>query len=365
MHSVLKSLAIVTGIPTLSAILYFGFYASDVYISEARFAIRSSSSGSSVGGGLASLLASPIASAGAQESMVVEDYARSANMLKSLEQELDLSLHYSSPAIDVLSRLDNEVSREELLEYMNKRIDMLRDTTSDVITLKVRAYTPDMAQMLAQSVIKLSEKLVNEMSFRMESDALATAHAEVERATMKVRATSDRIMSFRNSTQSIDPALESSAMMGRVSAIESRLLDAEASLTEKRAYMREGASEIVSLKNRVSALQKQLSIERSKLVGEDKEGLEMSSLIEDYRPLILEQELAQQQHASALTSLEMARLEANRKKLYLNTFITPNLPHEPLEPNRINRILTVFLFSFMAYAIGGLMWSALRDHIGR
>ena len=91
----------------------------------------------------------------------------------------------------------------------------------------------------------------------------------------------------------------------------------------------------------------------------------MGGLIEAYQPLILNQELAAQQYASALSSLELARIEAQRQKQYLVTFIQPSLPDEAIEPHRLNRIITVMVFSFLAYLLFGLMWSALKDHIGR
>ena len=90
----------------------------------------------------------------------------------------------------------------------------------------------------------------------------------------------------------------------------------------------------------------------------------MNQLISDYQPLALDQELAQQQYASALTSLELARIEAQRKKLYLVTFVKPGLPEEALKPERILKIMTTFVYAFLLFSIGGLMWSALRDHVG-
>jgi len=87
-------------------------------------------------------------------------------------------------------------------------------------------------------------------------------------------------------------------------------------------------------------------------------------LIESYQPLVLEQQIAQQQYASSLASFELARIEAQRKKQYMITFVDPNLPDAASEPRRIISIVTVFLFSFLAYLIGGLLWSALKDHMG-
>ena len=226
---------------------------------------------------------------------------------------------------------------------------------------------------MAQNVIKMSEDLVNTMSKRMETDALETARREVDIASTKVQLASAQLSEFRNDNSSINPAEESSALLGLVSGIEHKLVEVRSELSEKRAYMRESAPAIVSLKNRENALVKQLGIEKARITGGSRDNvgavgsdnIQMSSLIADFQPLVLKQELAQQQYASALNSLEMARLETTRKKQYLVTFIRPNLPDDAIEPRRVNKTLTVLLFSFLFYAIGGLMWSALCDHIGR
>jgi len=241
---------------------------------------------------------------------------------------------------------------------------MIYDTQSDVVTLTTRAYDPDTAQMLAKLVIELSEKLVNTLSIRMEEDALTTANEEVARAEIKVKNASASVTAFRRSSSSLNPAAESSALLGIVSGLETRLIETQALLSEKLSFMREDSPEIVQLKNRATAIARQMSIERGRLAGGDSE-FEMGGLIEAYQPLILDQELARQQYASALTSLELARVEAHRKKQYLVTFIQPSRPDDAVEPHRINRILTVMVFSFLAYVLFGLLWSALKDHIGR
>lgn len=362
MQAIIRSLLIVTGVPALLAVIYFGFLASDIYVSEARFAIRSAKAGSS-GGGLAAILSTPIISSGGNETLVVSDFAKSQDMLNQIQKRLDLRTHYSDRGIDVLSRLPNDATQEEMLAYFRQQVNLMHDRSSDVITLTTRAFDPVTAQQLASLVIELSEQLVNRMSERMEEDALVSAREEVEHAASKVRDASASVVKFRNSNTSLNPAAESSALMGIVSGLETKLIEARTELSEKGAFMRNDSPLIVSLENRINALERQLKLEKGRLVGDDKEN--MGGLIEVYQPLILNQELAQQQYASALSSLEMARIEAQRKKQYLVTFIQPSLPEEAVEPHRINRILTVIIFSLLAYMIGALMWSALKDHIGR
>lgn len=365
MRSALKSLAVVVGIPTLVSIIYFGFFASDIYVSEARFSIRSSDGNSGAITGLAALLTSPGSSGTGQETSVVKDYIYSADMLDKLGSQIDFRTHYSDDGIDWLARMDSKSTREESLEYFKKQVDVLRDTSSDVITLKARAFTPEMAHSLAQQIIRLSEDLVNRLSARIESDALQSAHNEIERASGKVTDVGLRLARFRNTNSSIDPAVEGSAVMGLLSGIESRIVEVRTELHEKQAYMRNSAPEVVTLKNRLNALQKQRDIEKTRLIGDADDSGELSGLIDGYRPLVIEQELAQQQYASALASAEVARAEASRKKQYLITFIEPSFPDEAIEPQRIKMILTVLVFSFIFYSIAGLMWSALRDHVGR
>ena len=354
---------IVVGGPTLLAIAYFGFIASDIYVSESRIAIKSASSGGTASG-LEALVSVPMMSSVSNDVLVVIDYVESQDMMLKVQEKLDIKAHYSDKSIDAVSRLPEDATLEQTLEYFQKHVRMLRDSSSDVITLTTRAYNPEMAQKIAQLVIELSEQLVNTLSIRMEEDALTTARDEVKLAEEKVKAASTSVTQFRRSSSSLDPALESSALLGIVSGLETRLIETRALLGEKRAFMRENSPEVVSLKNKINAISKQMNIEKGRLSGGENE-FEMGGLIEAYQPLILDQELASQQYASALSSLELARIEAQRQKQYLVTFIKPSMPDEAIEPRRINRILTVVIFSFLAYVLFGLMWSALKDHIGR
>ncbi len=362
MKAILRSLAIVVGLPTLIAAIYFGGVASDIYVSEARFAVRSSNPGG--GGGLAAILASPIAAGGSQDTLVVADYVHSRDMLRQVVERIDLVGHYSDPDIDPLARLDPEADTEELLAYFTERVRLLHDTQSDVVTLTVSAFDPVFAKELATLVIELGEGLVNDLSSRIEEDALSTALMEVERAGGNVAEASAALTRFRNSNTLLDPAAESAARLNLVAQIESRLIETRSMLGEKEAYMRGDAPEVVALKNRIRALERQLGLERGRLGGGGEAG-ELSALIESYQPLELGQELALRRYTSALGSLEAARLEAQRKKQYLVTFIEPNLPDAAIEPRRLYEVLTVFVFAFLIQLVGGLMWSALRDHLGK
>ena len=358
----LRSLVTVVGIPTFLSAVYFGLLATDVYVSDASFAIRSAQSSSQTSG-LSSLLTSSIVSGGTQDSLLVAEYLQSRDMLAALQERVDIRGHYSSNEIDVLSRLKRDATDEETLKYFEKHVRVMRDSQSDVLALSVHGFDPAVSQAIASSIIDISESLINDISDRMESDAVASANAEVELAVQKVQMASAALTKFRSVNVSMNPIMEAEALFGVVSGLEQAITSIETELVEKRAYMREDSPEVVSLKNKLNAMQKQRSVEKTRLLSV--EGAESGNLIGDYEPLEVESQLAQQQYASALASLELARIEAQRKKMYLVTFIQPSLPDEAVEPRRIMGVLTVMIFSFVIYLIGGLMWSALKDHIGK
>ena len=361
MKAILKSLATVVGVPTLFAVIYFGFVASDLYVSEAKFAVRSAKSTASVTG-LGALLASSPLSSGDQDSLVVMDYSTSRDLLDELREHVDFVGHYGARTVDFLSRLDEDATQAELLEYFKKRVHVEHDASSGVMTIKARAFTPEMAREIASLVIELNEDLVNTLSNRIEDDAVESARAEVERAVQRVRSTAQDINRFQAANDSVSPADESMALFGRISGIEARLSETQAELAETRAYMRDDSADVVVLKNRVNALERQLRLEKAR-VTDGAEG-SLGSLIEGFQPLVLEQEIAQQQYAASLASFESARIDAQRKKQYLVTFVAPSFPDAASEPQRLVKILTVMIFSFLAYLIGGLLWSALMDHVG-
>jgi len=133
MNALLRSLLVVVGIPTLVATIYFGLFASDIYVSESRFAIRSAKAGASTTG-LAAILSSPMVSGGGQDTSVVADYTHSQDMLTRVREKLDIASHYSSSDVDKLSRLDKNATEEQLLEYFKEHVMLVRDSASDVLT---------------------------------------------------------------------------------------------------------------------------------------------------------------------------------------------------------------------------------------
>ena len=88
----------------------------------------------------------------------------------------------------------------------------------------------------------------------------------------------------------------------------------------------------------------------------------LASKAAEYERLALEREFADKQLAGALASLELARNEAQRQQLYLETIAKPSRPDGPLYPRRLRGVLTTFVLGLVAWGILSMLLAGVREH---
>lgn len=110
-------------IPTFCSIFYFSIWASDVYISESSFIVRSSRSQASLGG-MGALLQSIGFARSQDDTFTVQEFMRSRNALSTLESDLPLRKYYDEG--DFFSRFDPLGlfnSQEAFYQYFRDHLD--------------------------------------------------------------------------------------------------------------------------------------------------------------------------------------------------------------------------------------------------
>lgn len=351
-----RSFASCVGLPTVAALAYYGAIASDVYISEAKFTVR----------GDRPIATGPLelalfgAANGGEDALIVREYVLSHGIVAELDRQLGLRAAYGAAAVDWLQRLPKDASREELVDYFEDMVDIGFDPESSVTTLRVHAFTAEDAERIAGAIMRLSETLVNSLSRRVIDDLLSFARSELARAESRVATASRALTAFRDRTAALDPAREAGSILGIIGNLEDRLAQERTSLMELRSYLREDSARIAAATARIAALNAQVAAERARLTGDG--GGRLSRVVEDYEALQLELEFARTGYTSMLTSLEVARADAQRQQKYLIPVVAPNLPDEPLEPERLLAVLTVLLGALVCYGVGALVIAAIREH---
>jgi len=235
------------------------------------------------------------------------------------------------------------------------------DSTSGVLTLRVRAFKPEYAKRLADAVLSESEKMVNHLSERARLDQTRVARAEVATAEQRLSKARLAIVELQREHAEFNPqqtATEAFALRGE---LKGELAMARAELMEARAFMQPNAPRVVALEERVRSLSAQVAEESRRLVNpKGDKGLSNSMAVFD--AAMVEKEFAQSAYQSALTSLELARSEASRQHRYLATIAKPSAPNAETHPKRVRGVVTVVLLSAMLLGIVMLVVEAVREH---
>lgn len=277
------------------------------------------------------------------------------------------TLHFSSPEIDLLSRMTDDLSIEDFVKYWDSMVLTSFDSTSGILNVEVQAYTAQDAQKIGALVLQYTDELVNELSVAARQDSVHFAEAEVLRAEDRLRAALQQIRNFREQERSINPAVTAQLDIELVSGLESRLIDLRARISSIQGSLDDDAPSLIALRRQAEALEAQIS-ERTAGIGktEIENGAEiaaMSGLLATYEALEVEKTFAQQVYQSALTSLEQARVEADRQQRYLAVFALPAKPEDALYPKRALSIVMLIAILFSLWGIGTLIVYSVRDHL--
>jgi capsular polysaccharide transport system permease protein len=347
-------------LPTLVAVLYYGFIASDVYISESRFVVRNPQRATQTG--LGALLQGTGFSRSQDDTYSVHDYILSRDALHELDQKLHFRQAYSSPAIDVFDRfhgLDHwDASFESLYKYYLRHVDVEYDTVSSITVLTVRGFTAEDAKKINEQLLEMGERLVNNMNMRGRQDLIQVAENEVALAEGRSKAAASALSLFRSDRSVFDPDRQSALQLQGVSRLRDELLAAQSQLEQVRKVS-PANPQIGSLETRVAGLRNDIAEENARVMGRDG-GLSSKSPVFDR--LTLEKTFADRQLGVALATLDSARSEAIRKQLYLERLVEPNLPDKALEPRRLRSVLMVLVVGLAMWAVVSLVAASIREH---
>lgn len=358
----IKALLLAVLLPSFLSLLYFGLWASPMYIAEARFAVRGAETGGMAVGLMAMLM--PSATAVGVDANIVAEYIQSPDIMEVIDAEIDIFRHFSDRSHDRFSRLAADATRDERLSYWQWAVKPSFDPETGIISLSVKAYDPATAKKLAESVLAKSEALVNAMSRRAQDDAIALAMTEVKTAEQRVSAAQDAMREFRNRSGMLDPASTAGGLQDIVSQLEGEAVKVRAEIAEASTYMSKDAPALVGLRARLEAVETQLASEKLRLAGEAARTDSLTAFAGEYEALQTESEFARQQLVSAMTSLETARVKAEAKSRYVVAFQVPALPDESLYPRPWLFTAYVFVGSLALAGLCSLIVAAVREHAG-
>lgn len=346
-------------IPTIVAILYYGFFASDIYVSESSFVVRSPDKPSA--GGFGVLLKSAGFSNSNDEVFAAQDYIRSRDALRAVNRNREFEHSYGASTISIFNRFNPfglSGTFEDLYRYFTNKVDVNYDSSSSITKLTVRAFNPRDAYKFNEELLELAEQTVNRLNERGRQDLIGFAQAEVDRAKLQSQVAASSLAAFRNRAGVVDPEKQAAVQLQMVSKLQDELIATRTQLAEIRRYAPVNP-QIQPLQTRVASLQRQINEEASKVAGNQES---LAGTAAQYQRLSLESQFADKQLAAAMSSLIDAQNEARRKQAYVERISRPNLPDEALEPRRLRGIFAAFVLGLVAWGILSMLLAGVREH---
>lgn len=351
-------------IPTIIAIYYFGFVASDIYISESQFLVRTSEKQAL--SGLGAFLKSSGFVRSTDDAYTVENYILSRDAMNILNEKLKIKQKFSDLNIDPIERfggLDKDHTNEAFYKYYKKMINIKLDAASSITTLSTKAFTSRDSTDINKFLLLLSEDLINNLNKRSLQDTIQISEDEVEKAQKKAKAANLALATYQNKVGVLNPEKQSAIPLQQIAKLQDTLLNTRGQILQIEALAPDNP-QLTILRKQVAMLEKEIDKESAKVTSNvsDKS---LASKAVTFNSLILDKEFAERQLTTALASLEQIKADALRKQLYLERIAQPSVPDEAQEPRRIRSVFTTFLVGLLFWGVFSVIIGGVKEHHDR
>jgi capsular polysaccharide transport system permease protein len=355
------TLFLVVVVPTTIAVVYFGLIASDVYISESEFVVRTHTPSSQSEGIVGSLLRNTGLGYQDDNSALVRDYVLSRDAARELDHTLGIRSRYSSHRVSIFDRfpgLSWNRSFEKFFVYYRRHVAVGVDPASAILNLEVRAYSAEDARAINEALLAMAEKMVNALNMRSHQDIVSYAERDVDAAAGKAAAATLALAEYRSKNAVFEANKQADIKLKEIANLQEQLVAVETQLVEL-GRLAPQSPQILALHDRATALKGAIAAETAKVTGSPKSLTAHAATLDR---LLVDLDVADKLLGAAVASLATARSQALNKEVYLERLVEPALPDYAVEPRRIRSVVTVLLVSLLAWGVASLVLASIREH---
>ncbi len=360
-HGILASFVVLVLLPIIAAASYLWVVAVDQYSSTVGFSVRTEELSSSLDllGGITRL-----SGGGSSDSDILYDYIHSQELVTDLDAQIDLRGIYAQvwPS-DPIFAFDPDGSVEDLVNHWEKKVRILYDANSGLMTLRVLAFSPEQATMVAARILERSTEKINALTSEAREDATRYARIEMDRALDRLKTAREAMTDFRMRTQMVDPIVDLQGQMGILNSLQAQLAESYIELDLLRVTTNTIDPRVVRVEQRIAVIKNRMEEERRKFSESDQGsgGEDYASMVAEFERLTVDREFAEEAYRVALAAYDAALAEAQRKSRYLAAHIKPTMAEKAEYPQRWTLLGLTAFFALMAWAIGVLVYYSIRD----
>lgn len=347
-------------LPAAVAAWYLWTRAVDQYASYAGFSVQREEAAAPV-----ELIGGITAIGGASASSdpeILYEFLTSQALVAELEADLGLSEIWSAPRdADPVFAYDPSGTVEDLLDHWGRMVQIGFDGGTGLLELRVLAFEPEDATMIADAILDRSSTMINALSDAARADATAYAEEELAEALDRLRAAREAVTRFRLENRIVDPSLDIQTSAGLQATLEAQLAEALIELDLLRDTAGEGDPRVQSAQRRIAVIEARIEAERDRMGSGVDDAVAMADVVGEFERLTVDREYAELAYTGALAGYDAARAEARRKSRYLATHVPPTTAETSRYPRRGMLLSLLIGFSVLAWMVLVLVGYSLRD----
>ncbi|MGP5563894.1 chain-length determining protein [Vreelandella alkaliphila] len=292
--------------------------------------------------------------------LLLREHLLSVDMLRLLDEQLDIRQHYSEHG-DIFAKLrDPNVPIEDLHKYYLRRVEVELDEYAGVLNIHVQGYTPEFARDMAALLLEAGENHMNTMGHRLAEEQVRFLEQQMIRLEDRFRDTRTELLEFQNEYGLVSPTSTVESINQVVATLEGDLARLQAQRNALASFQSSQSAELRQVERSITALRDQIVEQRDRLAQAT--GNSLNRISAEYETLELQAQFAQETYSSALAALENTRLEAARQLKQVSVLQSPLFPEYPTEPNRLyNSSVFAIITIFLAFILSMIMM-IVKDH---
>ncbi|KZZ27719.1 sugar transporter, partial [Sulfitobacter sp. HI0082] len=321
-------------LPSFLTGTYLWSRAVDQYTSSVGFTVRQEEAPSAIDflGGLSKLSGNS-----SSDSDILFEFIQSQEMVERVDQALDLRSLYSRYAtVDPIFSLSRDSSIEELVAYWQRMVLISYAPGTGLIELKVLAFDPKEAQLIATVIFEESGEMINMLSAIAREDTTRYAREDLDNAVEQLKEARQSLTAFRSNTQIVDPSANIQMQMGLLNTLQQQLGEELINYDMLLTSAQPSDPRLQTSQQRIDAIRARIREEREKFgnAADVAGGEGYASLLAEFERLTVDQEFAERKYTAALSNYDAAKSEAQRQSRYLAPYLRPTLAQSPEYPQR-------------------------------